>query len=87
VHSAGGEFLLKKKHAQPQRVSVQNEMALSPMLTPVSDISNTVSVIGELFLKPPLNIVRVRVFLHDKLNDQVLLVLSLAAKNLKVQRS
>jgi hypothetical protein len=43
-------------------------------LTPTSDTSNTVSVISELYLKPPVNVVRVRVFLEKKPNDHSLLV-------------
>jgi hypothetical protein len=41
-------------------------------LTPMSDTSNTVSVIGELCRKSSVNVVRV--FLQDNSRDQSLLV-------------
>jgi hypothetical protein len=55
-------------------------------LTPASDTSNAVGVIGELCLKPPVNLVRVRVLLKEKRNDHSLLGLHPAVKNLDVQR-
>jgi hypothetical protein len=53
-----------------------------------SDTSNSGGIIGELCLKPPVNIVRVRVrgLLKEKLNDHPLLVLHPAVKNLEVQK-
>jgi hypothetical protein len=54
--------------------------------TPASDTSNTVGIIGELFLKPPLNIIRVRLFLREKSNDHSLLVLHPAVKSFNAQR-
>jgi hypothetical protein len=55
-------------------------------LTPASDISNTLAVIGKLFLKPRVNIVRVRVLLKEKPNDHSLVLLHPAVKNVNVER-
>jgi hypothetical protein len=55
-------------------------------LTPAFDSSNTVSIIGELCLKPPVNVVRVRVSLKKKSNDHSSLGLHQAVKNRKAQR-
>jgi hypothetical protein len=44
-------------------------------LTSMSNTSNTVSIIGELCLKSPVNVVRIRVVLQEKSNDHSLLVL------------
>jgi hypothetical protein len=55
-------------------------------LTPTPDTSNTLSVIGELRLKPPLNVVRVRVFLQEKTNDRLLVVLHAGAKIPNIHR-
>jgi hypothetical protein len=57
-------------------------------LTPASHTSNTVGVIGELYLKPPVNVVRacVRVILKEKSNEHSLLVIHPALKNLNVER-
>jgi hypothetical protein len=63
--------------------------AFSPLpdeLTLASDTSNTVGGIGEPCLKPPVNVVCVRVLLEEKPNDHSLLVLHPAVKNLNVQR-
>jgi hypothetical protein len=54
-------------------------------LTHASDTSNTVCMI-KLCLKPPLNVIRVRVFLKEKPNDHSLLALHPAVKNLNTQR-
>jgi hypothetical protein len=54
--------------------------SFSDELAPVSDSSNSVTIIGELCLKPPLNAVRVCIFLEEKLNDHSLLVLHPAVK-------
>jgi hypothetical protein len=48
--------------------------------TPTFGTSKTVNVIGELGLKPPGNIVRVRIFVKEKPNDHSLLVLHPAGK-------
>jgi hypothetical protein len=53
---------------------------LSGELTAASDTSKNVSLIGELCLKPPVNVVRVRIFLKAKPNDHSLLALHPAAK-------
>jgi hypothetical protein len=53
-------------------------------LIPASDALNTVGVIGELCLKPPVNVVRVRVLLKEKPNDHSSLVLHPAVKNLNL---
>jgi hypothetical protein len=55
-------------------------------LTPVSDTPNTGSVIGELDLKFPANVVGIRVFLKEKPNDHSLLGLHSTVKNLNVQK-
>jgi hypothetical protein len=57
-----------------------------PTLTLASDTSNTVDVIGELSLKPPLNVVRVCVLLKEKPNDHSLVTLYPVVNNLNVQR-
>jgi hypothetical protein len=54
--------------------------SLPDELTSASDTSNTVSTIGELCLKPAVNVVRVRVFLNETPNDHSLLVLHPAVK-------
>jgi hypothetical protein len=51
-------------------------------LTPASDTLNTVSVIGELCLKPPVNVVGVRVFVKEKPNAHSLLGLHPVVKDL-----
>jgi hypothetical protein len=61
--------------------------ALSNELTPVSNTPNNISVIGELCLKPPVNVVRIRVFVKEKSNGRVLLAVHPAMKNLNVQRN
>jgi hypothetical protein len=48
--------------------------------TRASDTSNTVAVIGELCLKPPVNVVRIRVLVKEKPNEHSLLVLDPAVK-------
>jgi hypothetical protein len=48
--------------------------------------SNNVGVIGELCLKPPVNVLCVRVSLKGKPNDHSLLVFYPAVKNLDLQR-
>jgi hypothetical protein len=55
-------------------------------LTATSDTSNALSIIGEPYLKLPVNVVRVRVFLQGKPNDQSSFVLHPAVKNLHEQR-
>jgi hypothetical protein len=50
-------------------------------LTPESDTSNTMSVIGELCAKTPVNVVCVRAFVKEKLNDHSSLILHPAVKN------
>jgi hypothetical protein len=55
-------------------------------LTPASDTLNIVGVIGELCLKPPVNVVPVRVLLKEKPNNHSLLGLHPAVKNLDEQR-
>jgi hypothetical protein len=55
-------------------------------LTPAPDTSNPVRVIGELCLKPHMNVVRFRVCLKEKSNDHLLLILHPGVKNPKVQR-
>jgi hypothetical protein len=54
---------------------------LSDELTPVSDTSNTVNLIGELCLKPPVNVTRGHVFLKEKPNDHSLCVLHPVVEN------
>jgi hypothetical protein len=61
-------------------------LPLRDELTPASDTLNAVSITGELYLKPPVNAVRVPVFLKEELNDHSLLVLHPAVKNLQAQR-
>jgi hypothetical protein len=55
-------------------------------LIPTSDTSTPVLVIGELHLKPPVNVVGVCAFLQQKPNDHPLFVLHPAVKNLNVPR-
>jgi hypothetical protein len=55
-------------------------------LTRASETSNTGSIIDKLSLKPPVNSVRVRVFLKEKMNDHSLLVLQPGVKNPNVER-
>jgi hypothetical protein len=49
-------------------------LPLPDELTPASDTSNTVSIIGELCLKSPMKVVCVRLFLREKPKDHLLLV-------------
>jgi hypothetical protein len=59
---------------------------LPDKLTPAPDTSNTVRVIGELCLKSPMNVVRVRAFPQDKPIDHSLLELDPAVENTNVLR-
>jgi hypothetical protein len=47
---------------------------------PAPDTSNTANLIGELHLKPAVNVVRVRVFLTEKPDGHPLFVFDPAAK-------
>jgi hypothetical protein len=59
---------------------------LRDMPTSAYDTSNTINVIGELFLKPLANPVRVSVFPKKKPNNRSLFGLHPAVKNLNIQR-
>jgi hypothetical protein len=52
-------------------------------LTPAADISTLLSAVSELCLNPPMNVVRVHVFLKEKLNDHSLPGLHLFIKTSK----
>jgi hypothetical protein len=80
-----------RRAARP-RIVMEVFSPLSDQLTltlrPPSDTSNPVGVIGELCMKSPVNVVRVRVrvLLREKPSDHSLLILHPAVNNLNVQR-
>jgi hypothetical protein len=59
---------------------------LSDEPTPTADTSKNFSVSGELYLKPPVNPISVRVFLTLKPGDHSLLALHPRMNNLNVQK-
>jgi hypothetical protein len=62
------------------RVVIDVFSPLPDELRQVCDYSNTVSVIAELSLKPPLNIIRIRFCLKEKPDDHSLLGLNPTGK-------
>jgi hypothetical protein len=71
--------------SRPQIV-VEFSSALFDELTPASDTLNAANVIGELYLKPPLNRVCVRVFFEEKADDHSLHILQPAVNNRNIER-